>query len=89
MPWLAPFEDAPDSHRMWADPDTAYEAALHASGWCHEVAAPGSTLLTEQDGEQDPPSEQEVPPAEPRSADLSPVVERTAPEPKLKGRRRG
>lgn len=72
MPWLAPFENAPDTHRMWADPGSSLEAALRASGYRHEVPAPGS----------EPPVEQ--PPAEPRPEESSPVVERTVPERKLK-----
>lgn len=45
MPWLAPYEDAPDSHRLWAEPGM-HEAAVRASGYKVEVSAPGS-------GEQD------------------------------------
>jgi len=49
MPWLAPWPDAPDTHRMWADPGSSLERAYRAAGWTHEVPAPGSdpVLLTE------------------------------------------
>lgn len=78
MPWLGHAPDAPDTHRMWAEPGSQHEAALRASGWCHEVPAPGST----EPPVQDPPAE--FVPVE------SPVVEEPAPDPKLKpkGRRR-
>ncbi|GLZ34888.1 hypothetical protein Lesp02_70750 [Lentzea sp. NBRC 105346] len=74
MPWLAHAEDAPDTHKMWADPGSAHEASLRAVGWRHEVPAPGPVLLTEDESEdeggQDPPSEQhdtieQPPPAKP------------------------
>lgn len=76
MPWLAPFEDAPDSHRTWADPGTDYERTMRHVGWCHEVAAPGS----------EPPVTE--PPADLVPVEPSPVVEKPAPGPKLKGHRR-
>lgn len=78
MPWLGYAPDAPDTHKIFADRGSAHEAALRASGWRYEVSAPGA---------DEPPVTE--PPAEPVPVDASPVVESTAPEPKLKGHRRG
>ncbi|SER95298.1 hypothetical protein SAMN05216188_11856 [Lentzea xinjiangensis] len=76
MPWLGHAPDAPDTHKMWADRDSAMEAALRASGWRHEVPAPGS---------DEPPVNE--PPAELAAADQPPVVELPAPEPRKRGGR--
>lgn len=46
--WLGPSADAPDTHKLWADPGSPYERALKAAGWGVEVSAPGSS---EQDSE--------------------------------------
>ncbi len=60
MPWLAPFEDAPDTHRMWVDAGSTMEAAMRASGWTFVVSAPGSVLTSEQDDEQDATAQEPV-----------------------------
>ncbi len=43
MPWLAPFADAPDTHKIWADPGSEHERVLIAVKWHHAVPAPGSS----------------------------------------------
>jgi hypothetical protein len=48
MPWLGPYPDAPDTHKLWADEGSTLAAALRASGFKVVQAAPGS-------GEQDSP----------------------------------
>ncbi|ACU35592.1 hypothetical protein [Actinosynnema mirum] len=68
-PWLGHAPDAPDSHRMWAHPGSGLEAALRASGWVHEVPAPGSEEI-------------DVLPEEPLAPVVPPVVlEQPAEEP--------
>jgi hypothetical protein len=42
MPWLGPWPDAPDTHKMWADSGSVLEAAIRASGFDVVQAAPGS-----------------------------------------------
>lgn len=49
--WLAPTQDAPDTHKIWADNGSPYERALKAAGWNVEVTAPGSA---EQDQGDEP-----------------------------------
>jgi hypothetical protein len=56
MPWYAPFADAPDTHRIWADPGSEHERVLCAVKWSHEVSAPGSTPVDDDE----PLSEDEV-----------------------------
>lgn len=46
MPWLGPWPDAPDTHKLWADHGSLHERAIRASGFNVVQAAPGS-------GEQD------------------------------------
>ena len=46
MPWLGPWPDAPDTHKLWADSGSLHERAIRASGYDVVQAAPGS-------GEQD------------------------------------
>jgi len=46
MPWLGPWPDAPDTHKLWADEGSTLAAAIRASGFKVVQAAPGS-------GEQD------------------------------------
>lgn len=74
MPWVAHATDASDSHKIWTHPGSKHEDALRHIGWKYEVPAPGSVEPPEQ-------------PAEPVSADPSPVVEEPAPEPKKRGGR--
>lgn len=63
MPWLGPWPDAPDTHRLWADPGSLHERALRASRYDVEQSAPGSgeqdstVLLTEDDDPGDPPGD--------------------------------
>jgi hypothetical protein len=62
MPWLGPWPDAPDTHRLWADPGSMHERALRASGFDVEQVAPGSAqdptilltdLLVQEEVEED------------------------------------
>lgn len=70
MPWYGHAPDAPDTHRRWADPGSKLEEWLHASGWCHEVPAPGADEPAQNlPGEQDADETEQVvavplPPAE-------------------------
>lgn len=47
MPWYAQRDDLPDTHKMWADPDSGHEAVLTHLGYV-EVTAPG-TLIEDED----------------------------------------
>lgn len=75
MPWLGHAPDAPDSHRLWADDDSDYERALRASGWLHEVPAPGSDEVDVLGDE--PPA----PPVLEEAAVEQPAEEPVAPRP--------
>lgn len=61
MPWLGHAPDAPDTHRMWADSGSQLEASLKASGWCHEVPAPGSEPPPANDPPADPAPTEKLP----------------------------
>lgn len=63
MPWLGPWPDAPDTHKLWADHGSLHERAIRASGFDVVQAAPGSSeqdstvlltdLLVQEEAEED------------------------------------
>lgn len=58
MPWLGPWPDAPDTHKLWADEGSTLAAALRASGYKVVQSAPGSGGRDfADDGPGDPPGD--------------------------------
>lgn len=58
--WLAQRDDLPDTHKLWADPDSTLESTLRALGYV-DVPAPGARpVLIKPSGAPREPSKDTV-----------------------------